>query len=488
MNSGITNDDFDIIRKAIVPLSEEIEIDDPQQGLLARVKVSGGVFVHPLSREAIDVLRVYAAGQNHVKIIEPNFLRSLPLINIQEFTHPSHLCAQIAKQLSDILGQLGKIRDQVAAMGIELDLEHDILRLRGRLELQDYQLELTIWQPGKLVICKLNTHELAGALPRPERTLELTDQATADLDELAKLARGIDDKFRSQVFEDMGNELGVWGQPAAKQPEPTAEQLQPVAKPPEPAVKPPEPTAQQLQPPAEMGQSDGEKNVIEEIAASSPDFTKGFTEVLELTEEVEEEPVPLEPASLEPTKLEPAPIEPTPLEPKPLEPTPLEPTPLEPTPLEPTPLEPTPLEPTLLEPTPLEPTPLEPTPLEPTPHEPAAAAWPPEPEPEKAAAPPVPPAKDAAPAAEPSFGPISVESIFEKLGSDARVSAYGGRLRIEVPVKIIQGTYVFYLEQRGPKTFKGYISTPSGARHNVEFDLRAIMELSDVLERVLLGH
>jgi len=452
MKAGMQNEDFDVMRKSLAQLSTKIEIDDPQQGLLVQVKVSGGVFVHPLSREPIDVLRVYAAGSNQVKIIEPSFLRSLPLINIESFTHPSHLCAQIAKQLSAILGQLGQIRDQVAAMGIELDLEHDILRLRGRLMLQDYRLELTIWQPGKLVICKLNNIELPGVVPGPERTLELTGQATADLDQLAKLARGIDDKFRSKIFEDMGSELGVWGQPVTEPPEPTVKKLEPVAETP-PAAS--DPTAQENdqtiaasdQPAVETGQAEGEKNVIEEITAASPDFAKGFSEVLELTEMVEEE----EPAPSQPVT-EAAPVAPATAE----------------WPPEPEPEKLVPL----------------PVPLEPpaTPEPPAPTA---EPAPEKFAPQPAP---APIPAAEPSFGPISVESLFEKLGSDARVSAFGGRLRIEVPVKIIQGTYVFYLEQRGPKTFKGYISTPSGARHNVEFDLRAIMELSDVLERVLLGH
>ncbi|HUU00687.1 MAG TPA: hypothetical protein VM425_04510 [Myxococcota bacterium] len=347
-----------LLRHILGPLVDNFELDDPGRGVVGLVKVSGGVFVHPLSREAVPGIRVYGAGSDRVKIIEPLFLRSLGRITVSGLTHPSQFCARVAERLSAALIVLGEIRDSVAALGIHLYLDHDFLRLSGSLDLDRLSLRLSAWEPRKLVVCGLGEHDLTGWLPRGERTIELSGNAPADLDELARLTRGVDERIRRETVEAVERSLGEMG---------ANEEAQEVTD--EPA--PPEPASETAAPEAPAAGSHG-----------ADGFAAGKSDVLELTETVDE----------------------------------------------------------------------------------AHALQP-----------------------EPSLGPVCAAEIIDKLGSEASISAFGGKLRIEVPLKVIQGTYRFYLEQRGPTLLRGYMITPGDRRYDVEFDLRKILDLKEVLDRVLMN-
>ncbi len=345
-----------LLRHILGPLVDNFELDDPGRGVVGLVKVSGGVFVHPLSREAVPSIRVYGAGSDRVKILEPRFLRSLGPIVVSGLTHSSQFCARVAERLSAALRVLGEIRDSVVALGIHLNLEHDFLRLSGSIDLDRITVRLSAWEPRKLVVCGLGEHDLTGRLPRGERTIALSGNAPADLDELARLTRHIDERIRRETVEAVERSLGGLG---------ANEEAQ--AVPDEPAP---------LEPASEIP-------VPEAAAAGSPGaggFAAGKSDVLELTETVDE-------------------------------------------------------------------------------------AHPPQ----------------------PSLGPVRAAEIIDKLGSEAGISAFGGKLRIEVPLKVIQGTYRFFLEQRGPTLLRGYLVTPGGQRYEVEFDLHKIMDLKEVLDRVLMN-
>jgi len=93
----------------------------------------------------------------------------------------------------------------------------------------------------------------------------------------------------------------------------------------------------------------------------------------------------------------------------------------------------------------------------------------------------------APPVAEPGLEPLDLEELLEKLGSDTRVSAYGGRLRFEARLKVVQGQYRFYLEQRGPRRLVGYLLTPGGTRAPVDFELGQVLDLKEVLDAYLAG-
>jgi hypothetical protein len=51
----------------------------------------------------------------------------------------------------------------------------------------------------------------------------------------------------------------------------------------------------------------------------------------------------------------------------------------------------------------------------------------------------------------------------------------------------VQGLYTFYLEQRGPTQFKGFLISPQGTRHAVEFNLSNIEDIKQVFDRIVLG-
>ena len=88
---------------------------------------------------------------------------------------------------------------------------------------------------------------------------------------------------------------------------------------------------------------------------------------------------------------------------------------------------------------------------------------------------------------EESLGALNIKKLHDILGNDAEISGFGGKLRLVVPLKVVQGLYTFYLEQRGPTQFKGFLISPQGTRHTVEFDLRNIEDIKQVFDRVVLG-
>lgn len=358
-------DDLVLLRSMLEPLVDRFELDDPMRGLVGVVTVVGGVFMHPLTRIPIRMLKIYGAGRDQVKIAEPVFLRSLPRIPVERLTHSSQLCARVAKTLSQALGELGTVREQVSAMGITMDLEYHALRLLGRVELQGMRVKVVTSRPGELIVTSLGDTNISGLVPREQRTLKLKNEPTTDLDELAKLVTALNKHFKRKALEDMEQSLGI--QPG-----------------PEEAPAP---------------------RVVQELARE----TSG---VVELTETVEEEE---ETAEL--------------------------------------------------------------------PVAPAA------PEPEQAQAPAQKPAQTPTPAQapEPSLGALGLRRLLDCLGFDAEISAHGNKLRLMVPLKVIQGEYVFFLEQRGPTHFVGVLHSPRGSRHLVEFDLAKTTDIKEVFDRVVMG-
>jgi hypothetical protein len=86
-----------------------------------------------------------------------------------------------------------------------------------------------------------------------------------------------------------------------------------------------------------------------------------------------------------------------------------------------------------------------------------------------------------------SSATIKIKNLFDVLGKDSEVSAHNGQLRLMVPLRVVQGLYTFFLEQRERCLFAGVLVTPSGIRHKVEVDLAAITDIKDVFDRVILG-
>ncbi len=421
------------LRELLTPLAESFELDDPEKGVVAWVPVVGGTFAHPLTRETISRLKVYGAGADRVKIAEPLFMRSLATIPIIGLEDPSELCGLVARIIGEELGELGRVRDAVAAMGIELDLEHDVLRLRGRLELQGIQVEMTARSTDSLTICALGDCPLA-MLDREERTLALTGQAPADLDELARLVRSLDDRLQRQTLEHMEQSLGLSGDSACEPATPTTSM--------------------------DLGSGWGEV-----IPAASPPTR---AEPLPSAEPQAAEPPPAAP----PAQEEPAPV-PQPDVPQPEEPTEPEEPPqvLEPEPV-PQPEASTETEPERFADGTSDVVELTEMVVEEEPTiEPRA-----EPEPEK---------KEEKPAE--SFDPLRIDYLFEATGGDTEISAHEDRLRLTVPFRVVQGKYTFYLEQAGDKLFTGFLVSPTGARHKVKVDFTAVMDLKEVFERVMLG-
>jgi hypothetical protein len=389
--------DLEQLRGLLAPLVETFELDAPKRGLVATIPVQGGTFFHPLTRATIARLRVYGAGRDRVKIHEPAFLRSLPRVAVVGLEQPAQFCAAVARMLGEALGELGRIRDQVAGLGIRLDLEHDVLRLRGRTELQGIQVELVASQPGQLELVALGTHTLA-LLEREARTLKLSGQAPADLDALATMVHGLDERVRRDAFEQMEDKLGLLDEldaavaAVADEPPAAADPRPAVAQPPAAAGQPP--AAAPAEPVIDLGSGWGEPPPVEPRAAEPPPVEPQAVEPQavepppaepppaepppaepppaepQAAEPPPAEPPPVEPQAVEPPPAEPEPVEPEPTEPEPTEPEPVEPEPIEPEPIEPEPIEPEPVEPEPIEPEPLEPQPVEPQPVEPQPVEP----------------------------------------------------------------------------------------------------------------------
>lgn len=342
------------LRSLLVPLVDSFEIDDPSRGLLALVPVVGGTFVHPLSRQTITELKIYGAGKDKVKILQPVFLRSLPAFSVLGFSHPSQLCAAVAKMLGETLGALGKLRDEIASMGISLDLEHDILRLRGNIEIHNTMVEVVTRMPDSLMLTQLGAASIHAIEPSA-RTLVLSRNAQNDLDELARMVHKL------QAIID-----------SPKQQNPTQER------------------------PAQGR------------------FAEGTSDVMILTELVEEEPSP----------------------------------------------------------------------------DTGKPALEPVPKPEKKSnsdknidgeqgqieqGP-----QDQLPA-------LRIDYLFEMTGADTEIWAHMGRLRLKIPFKVVQGEYVFYLEQVEQKQFKGVLVSPQGTRHPVDVDFTSIMDIKEVFDRIMLG-
>ena len=418
MSPGSAREALEQLRGPLAQLVDMFELDDLDQGLVGVVTVVGGTFMHPLTREPIGQFKVYGAGVDRVKIVEPKFLRSLPAVPVAGLIHPSQLCAAVAKALSGFLGELGKLRNQTQALGLNLDLEHDVLRLRGKVEIDEIPVEIITRHPDKLVLTVVGEHSLPGRIPREERTLTITGDPVAQKETLAGLVRSLDERVRLSALENVERKLGLeekpvlegsWGElsppePAPIEPEPepesTKEEEIPTAPPaPEPAPPP---------------------------SLDTQSFVSVTGEVLELTETVEAtgETEALQDASQPSSQFESPPPEPVPQEPP------------------------------------------QPEPAQQTESEPVSVATPPP---------------------EESLGALNIKRIHDVLGSDAEISGFGGKLRLVVPLKVVQGLYTFYLEQRGPTQFKGFLVSPQGTRHAVEFDLRQIEDIKQVFDRVVLG-
>jgi hypothetical protein len=186
-------DELLALRGLLAPLAEAFELDPATSpaGLVARIPVVGGRFVHPLSREPITSLRVYGAGGGRVKLLEPRFLRSLALVEVVGLTRPEQFCAQVARLLGEALGELGRLREALVAMGLGLDLDPDMLRLAGRIELAGLTLELRAYRPAGLLVAGLEGRALAGLLSAEERSLALGGDPVEDRAALERLARGL---------------------------------------------------------------------------------------------------------------------------------------------------------------------------------------------------------------------------------------------------------------------------------------------------------
>jgi hypothetical protein len=375
MNAGSQRQALEQLRGLLANLVQAFELDDPERGLVGVVPVIGGTFLHPLTREPVARFKVYGAGADRVKIAEPRFLRSLPTTPVAGLTHPSQLCAGVAKSLSDFLSELGRLRSQTKARGLTLDLERDVLRLRGKAEIDEIPVEIVTRRPDQLVLVAVGEHPLYGKIPREERSLTLSADPSTDRESLAALVRSLDERARREALENVERKLGLDGQPPPR---------------PEPAEEPPQqeelPTAPPAPPPSLDTQS----------------FASVTSEVLELTETVETSgEVEAQPGGYQPPPAESPPV-------------------------------------------------------------------------------PTPPPEE-------SLGAVDIKKLLDVLGNDAEVSAHGGRLRLVVPLKVVQGLYTFYLEQRGPTQFKGFLVSPQGTRHTVEFDLRQIEDIKQVFDRVVLG-
>lgn len=535
-------DALEQLRQLLEPLAERFELDDPGRGLVAVIPVVGGTFIHPLSRATIPWLTVYGAGPDMVKILEPRFLRTLPRMPVAGAIHPSQFCAYVAKSLSQRLGELGAVRDKVAALGISVDLEHDVLRLQGRVELRGIRVRVTAGSAEALVVTALGERDLAGMIPRPERTLALTAAPTRDLDELARLVDRLEARLRGEAPAaaepapaSAGTpppaQLSPWDTPPAPVPPTPAQPVSPAqsahqSEAPAAFSTPAEyvPRAQEVpaagQPVEAAGATD-----VESVAAGAPPALPamdapappapvateasapesvvpagpggggppgagdGEEDVLELTEPVEDEAQPTPGGTPQRESARPGP---DPHAGKPQQDEPAgqtmqaqaghaeQPVQAEPVGQGVQAGEQAPADqqaeawrvaqPVVPQQVAQQPAGRQPAVQQPLVQQPAPA-----------------PQQAARPAADASPGAVPIRELFDKLGSEAEVTAHASRLRLVVPVRIVQGAYTFYLEQAGPTSFKGVLQSPSGTRHPVAFDLRGIEDIKEIVDRVLMG-
>ncbi len=326
---------------ALRALAGRVLADHPGLGLLVEIPVEGGVLLHPVTRAPIAAVTAYGAFGERVKILSPRILATLPPLEISGVRTRSDFFALLARSLGLALQELGRIRDAVLPLGIPLDLETDVLRLRCRVLLGERELDLATAHAGEIQVVAIGDRPLWGRIPRGERTLHLCGSVADDLQALASLA------------ESLARSLE---QPA-------------------PAPLPPPPP-----PPAE--------------------------EVVELVETVEE-----------------------------------------------------------------------PAPTATPPTAPQAATL----------SAPSPAAGAAPPAPVESAGALKLQEIVERLGPEAEISAQGGRLRLVIPMKSVQGVYTFYVEQRAGTVFSGTLVSAKGSRIPVSFDLRTILDLKQVFDQAVLG-
>ncbi len=183
------------VRQSLVGLVQRFELDDPIMGIVGIVPVVGGVFIHPLTREPVPALRIYGAAAGYVKIAEPLFLRSLPLLPVAGMSNATQFCSLVVELLNKRLKELARVREQVAAVGVRLELEHDILRLRGCCNLHGLEVELLASNTGTVTVAAVSGHSLTGRIAPTDRNLVLSGEPTADLDALVRLVAAIEERI-----------------------------------------------------------------------------------------------------------------------------------------------------------------------------------------------------------------------------------------------------------------------------------------------------
>ncbi|MBW2704159.1 MAG: hypothetical protein JRF33_25345 [Deltaproteobacteria bacterium] len=472
------------LRGMLMALAGSLELDDPAVGLVARIPVVGGSFLHPVSRESIAQIRVYGAGSDKVKVIEPRFMRSLPLVSISGLLDASQFCGRLAQLLGEKLGRLGQVRDRLTLMGIKMDLEQDVLRLRGQVNIEGLEVELYAGRLDQLCVLALGSQRLAGLIGTGERLLPLSGNSATDLAALGQLIKRLDEQVQQITLADMEASLGLLDEvdapPLRLDPSPLVPQTK-ASPEPKPAT-PPQPLPAEGVPPVVHGEA------ISAFAAppmpeSSPGFAKGGSDVMELTELVEEVVEP-------PVASQPAP------EPKPAavsasagwgsmeemrgqNTTAPIPTPA-PMPAVDVPVE-VPASVNLGSDEVFEAGP--PRALGQPPKEALSAAQlaPPAQAPDSV---PPEPESDSSPSAD--LSGLRIDYLFEMTGGDTEITAHEGRLRLKIPFKVVQGEYLFYLEQRGPKQFKGFLVSPKGTRTPVDVDFTAVFDIKEVFDKVML--
>ena len=475
------------LRGMLMALAGRLEMDDPAVGLLASIPVAGGSFVHPVSREPIAQIRVYGAGSDKVKVIEPRFMRSLPLVSIAGLLDASQFCGRLAQVLGEKLGQLGQVRDRLTPMGIKMDLEQDILRLRGQVHIEGLDVDLYASRLDQLCVLALGSQRLAGLIEADERVLPLSGDSAMDLAGLGQLIKRLDDRVQQITLADMEASLGLLDEVKAPQPKLNPSPLVPQVKeasapPPAPEPPPPEQEVSVVHGEAISAFAAPPTPEPNPLAAPSPGFAQGGSDVMELTElveEVEKSPVASQPTTEPAPAFTPAPAGWGSMEEMRGQAT-ASPTPA-PMPAVDVPVE-APTSVNLGSDEVFEAGP--PRALGQPSKEASSAAQlaPPAQSPDS-----VPPAPESDSSPPPADLPgLRVDYLFEMTGGDTEITAHEGRLRLKIPFKVVQGEYLFYLEQRGPKQFKGFLVSPKGTRTPVDVDFAAVFDIKEVFDKVML--
>ncbi len=479
------------LRGVLMVLAGSLEVDDPAVGLVASIPVVGGRFVHPVNREPITQIRVYGAGSDKVKVVEPRFMRSLPLVSVSGLLDASQFCGRLAQLLGEKLGRLGQVRDRLTPMGIKMDLEQDVLRLRGQVNIEGLDVELYAGRIDQLGVLALGSQRLAGLVEPGERLLPLSGNSATDLAALGQLIKRLDDRVQQITLADMEASLGLLDEvdapPLRLDPSPLVPQTK--ASPEQKPATPPQPLPAEGAVPIVSGEAvsafaalpmpePSPSPVIEEVpmAAPGPGFAKGGSDVMELTELVEAVVEDTKPASVSasagwgsmeemqgqvmasiPTQA-PAPM-----------------------PAVDVPVA-VPTSVNLGSDEVFEAGPPRALGLPSKEASSAAQLAPPVQAPDS-----VPPAPESDSSPSPADLPgIRVDYLFEMTGGDTEITAHEGRLRLKIPFKVVQGKYLFYLEQRGPKQFKGFLVSPKGTRTPVDVDFAAVFDIKEVFDKVML--